>query len=291
MKKWICCFLLCMLSMSWAHETLALPIPLEYFREAPPRRTRAAAIPVESNALVRRWIDFYTVNDRARFNRFMQRGALYKVLIEDILIENGVPTEMYYLAMIESGFARKARSHASAVGIWQFGAATAKLYGLRVDREVDERLDVIRATRAAARHLAELREEFGSWNLAMAAYNCGVGCVRRAVRRGMSNEFWYLARRRLLPTETVNYIPKFQAAMQIGRAPERYGFSRKAIYNFPLVERVRVPSRIKVGELARRHGVPESTLVAFNLHLVRGHTPSSPSGYEIWVPRRKRAGG
>lgn len=272
-----------------SHSALALPIPLELFRETEPKSHRRQ-IPLETNALVNRWIQFFSVEDRARFDRFMRRGALYKTLIDDILVESGVPPEMYYLAMIESGFSRKARSQASAVGVWQFGAATARLYGLRVDREVDERLDIIRSTRAAARHLRELRAEFGSWNLAMAAYNCGTGCVRKAVRRGGTREFWHLARRRLLPIETINYIPKFQAALQIGMKPERYGFDDKTYYDFPVVQRVRVPSRQHVAAIARRHNVPVDTVVALNPHLLRGFTPSSPSGYEIWLPRPRRRG-
>ena len=283
--------LLLTLIISLASPTqAALPIPIELFREAEPRRVRSQ-IPYENGALVQRWIRYFSLEDRARFDRFMRRGSLYKTLIHDILVENGVPSEMYYLAMIESGFARKARSHARAVGVWQFGAATARLYGLRVDRDVDERMDIIRSTRAAARHLRELRAEFGSWNLAMAAYNCGVGCVRKAVRRGGTNEFWMLARRRLLPAETINYIPKFQAALQIGRAPEKYGFDRKTIYEFPLVRKVRVQHRQHLSEIARQQNVSLDTIESLNPHLIRGYTPAGRTGYEVWVPRLRRSRG
>lgn len=263
----------------------ALPIPLELFRETKPQPFRAQ-IRYENGELVQRWIRYFSHDDRERFDRFMRRGSLYKTLIQDILTEHGVPAEMYYLAMVESGFSRKARSHAQAVGIWQFAASTARLYGLRVDKYVDERLDVIRSTRAAARHLKELRAEFGSWNLAMAAYNCGVGCVRRAVRRGGTKDFWTLARKRLLPSETIHYIPKFQAALQIGRNPERYGFSRKKTYKFPLVKKVRVQDSVSLNALARKYRVPPSTLIALNLHLIQARTPKG--GYEVWLPAQTK---
>lgn len=262
-------------------EARALPIPLDLFSEAEPRVFKQEIRP-EWNPEVQRWIHFFTHRDRKRFERFMKRGALYKTLIQDILVDNGVPSEMFYLAMIESGFSRGARSSARAVGVWQFMPSTARLYGLRVDHEVDERLDIIRSTRAAARYLKDLKEEFGSWYLAMAAYNCGVGRMRKAVHRNRTHDFWRLARRDALPDETANYIPKFQAAMTIARTPEKYGFPRINFYEFPDVRRVRVPGRTHLAEVARQHRLSFTTIVALNPHLLRGRTPRS--SYEVWVP-------
>jgi membrane-bound lytic murein transglycosylase D len=270
-----------------ASRAFALPIPFELFREAEPRVLRVQ-IPLETNASIQKWVKYFNVEDRQRFDRFMVRGSFYKTMIQDTLVENGVPPEMYYLAMIESGFSRQARSSASAVGVWQFGRSTAKLYGLRVDKEVDERMDIIRSTRAAARLLKSLRGEFGSWYMAMAAYNCGVGCVRKAVRRGHSKDFWVLARRGVLPAETVNYVPKFQAAMTIARQPEQYGFEPKALYEFPVVRRVRVAGRLNVADISKRHLVPIGTILSLNPHLIRGQTPTSRKGYEIWLPKLRR---
>jgi membrane-bound lytic murein transglycosylase D len=262
-------------------RSLALPIPLELFSEAEPRQVKVQ-IPPESNPAVQKWIHYYTHRDRARFARFMKRGSLYKTLIQDILVQNGVPSEMYYLAMIESGFSRGARSTARAVGVWQFMPATARLYGLRVDREVDERLDLIRSTRAASHYLKDLKEEFGSWYLAMAAYNCGVGCMRKAVHRTRTRDFWRLARRDALPDETANYIPKFQAAMIIARAPERYGFQRFNNYDFPDLQKVKFPGKTHLAEIARKRRVSFTTLVALNPHLLHARTPRA--GYEVWIP-------
>jgi membrane-bound lytic murein transglycosylase D len=281
--KTVCC--LVMIAVLRGENATALPIPFELFSEAEPREFRIQ-IPVETNREIQRWIHFYTRKDRERFARFMKRGALYKTLIQDILIEHRVPGEMYYLAMIESGFARRARSSAKAVGVWQFMPATARLYGLRVDREVDERLDLIRSTRAAARYLKDLKQEFGSWYLAMAAYNCGLGRMRRAVNRHQTRNFWRLARRDAIPDETANYIPKFQAAMIIARSPERYGFARNNLYDFPEVRRVRIAGRTQLREIARRHRVSITSIVSLNPHLLRGRTPRT--SYEVWIPREPR---
>lgn len=271
------------LLFGFSTQSMAMPIPLELFKEAQPRPF-VAKIPFETNTEVQRWIRFYTGRDRKRFARFMARGALYKTLIQDILIENNVPSEMYYLAMIESGFSRGARSTARAVGIWQFIPATARSYGLRVDKEVDERLDIIRSTRAAAKMLKDLNREFGSWYLAMAAYNCGMGRVQNAVRRSRTRDFWRLADRDALPDETANYIPKFQAAMIVARNPEKYGFTRPTIYDFPRVQRVLTPGRVHLAEIARKNKLSIQTVVSLNPHLLRGRTPRS--SYGVWLPKR-----
>jgi membrane-bound lytic murein transglycosylase D len=266
-------------------QASAASIPIELFRENRPKRF-PTQIPTEVNSQVESWIRFYTGKDRARFDRYMQRGSLYKIMIQDILTQHGVPAELYYLAMIESGFSRKARSHAEAVGIWQFIAPTARRYGLRVDQIVDERLEVIRSTRAAARYLRDLHDEFGSWYLAMAAYNSGENRVRRAVKKTGSKNFWTIARKKALPTETIQYIPKFQAAMKIAKTPERYGFQRKRFYDFPVVKKVKIRQRMKFADVARKHRVSKQTLVALNPHLLQGKIPRG--GYEIWIPENTR---
>ena len=267
----------------FALEAGAMPMPLELFRPTKPKQF-STQIPPEMNGKVRYWVKFFSKNDRARFDRFMTRGALYKTLIQDILVEHGVPAEMYYLAMVESGFARKARSHARAVGVWQFMAPTGREYGLRIDGEVDERMDVIRATRAAAKMLRDLYDEFEDWNLVMAAYNCGAGCVRSAARRGGTWDYWRLARWRRLPSETANYVPKFHAAMLIAKNPEKYGFKRKIHYEYPRMERIHVAGRTPLAVVAKRRNVPHRALVAFNPHLLRERTPRD--GYSVWIPSR-----
>ncbi|MES2965256.1 MAG: lytic transglycosylase domain-containing protein [Bdellovibrionota bacterium] len=261
------------------------PYPPGFLRATPPPRERYKEIPIESNARVRRWLHYFVKEDRARFDRFMSRGARYRITVQEILMENGAPPELYYLGMIESGYASQARSIAKAVGIWQFIAPTARRYGLRVDKEVDERLDVLRATKAAARYLNDLEREFGSWYLAMAAYNCGEGRVRRAIRKHHTKDFWTLARRGALPKETIEYVPKFQAAMEIARNPERYGFSEKKHYDFPDMKKVRITRYTSLNDVARRQRVPFASVRAMNPHLLKSRAPSSRRGYDVWVPK------
>ncbi len=263
----------------------AVPIPFELFQESEPRVWQQK-IRTESRPEVTMWIHYFTTRkrDRERFDRFMWRGALYKNLIQDILVEKGVPSELYYLAMIESGFTRSAKSSARALGVWQFGAATGRTSGLRIDREVDERLDIVRATRAAAVHLKSLHQQFGNWYLAMAAYNCGIGCVKRAVRRSGSHDFWKLAHGGYLPTETANYVPKFEAAMKITQNPASYGFEEKTYYEFPDLKPVRVTGGKKLQEVAATHGIPLRTLIALNPHLLHAQTPRESRSYKVWLP-------
>jgi membrane-bound lytic murein transglycosylase D len=261
------------------------PFPPGFLTKASAPRPVYDDIPIESNAAVRKWIHFFSHEDRSRFERFMIRGGRYRILVQDLLEQNGVPAELFYLGMIESGYASRARSGARAVGIWQFMPATARRYGLKVNRDVDERLDVMRSTRAAARYLQDLKDEFGSWYMAMAAYNCGEGRIRRAVRRNHTHDYWTLARRHALPAETSDYVPKFQAAMKIARAPSAFGFGRITHYEFPEVRLVKIRTQLDLDQIARRHNVSAADLRALNPNLLRERTPRLASGYGVWVPK------
>jgi membrane-bound lytic murein transglycosylase D len=140
--------------------------------------------------------------------------------MKPIFAELGLPTDLYYLALIESGYNPKAYSYARAMGVWQFIQSTGRLYGLRRTDWLDERRDPEKATRAAARHLKDLHDELGSWPLAFAAYNAGKGRVQRAIAKAGTSDFWSLD----LPAQTRNYVPAFFAALIIAKDPERYGF-------------------------------------------------------------------
>lgn len=166
------------------------------------RVERRMRIPVELNQHVQVWIEYFTTRDKERFQRFLDRGQPYRDVVENTLEENDLPAELYYLAMIESGFRTNALSHAKAVGVWQFIPGTARRYGLRIDRHVDERRDPIRATEAAAKYLRDLYNVFGSWHLAMAAYNAGEIRVLRAVFKGRTRNFWELIEAKTLPRVT-----------------------------------------------------------------------------------------
>lgn len=182
-------------------------------------------IPLEMNSSIQYWIGQFTGPLRYKFVQFLDRGTFVRPTIQGILAKKGLPIELYYLAMIESGFLTHATSRTKAVGIWQFMKYTAKLYGLKVNRKTDQRKDLKHSTYAACKYLMKLRREFGSWNLAMAAYNAGEGRIHKAIRIGNSRDYWTLIQKGALPFETSQYVPEFQAAMRIAENPDVYGFS------------------------------------------------------------------
>ena len=183
---------------------------------------------------VRYYIDFFQGKARDRFAIWLTRLPQYETMIRDSMIANDLPSDMVYLAMIESGYSNTAVSRSRAVGMWQFMRGTGKMYGLRIDYWVDERRDPYKATDAAARHLADLRDRFGSLFLAAAAYNAGAGRVSRGLRRLPADQrdpdeftdetFFQLYQTRYLVRETKDYVPKLIAAALIAKQPEKYGF-------------------------------------------------------------------
>lgn len=258
-------------------------------RESPDQSegTQRPRIPMEVNQSVLRWIEYFSVRDRERFQRFLERGDRFEPMVKSVLKEHGIPSDLFYLALIESGYQTHAKSRARAVGAWQFMRSTGKLYGLKADSMVDDRLDPMRSTRAAARHLRDLHDRYGSWYLALAAYNAGIGRIDGAIRRGKSRNFWTLANRRprVLPKETMQYVPKFLAAVMIGKNPTKFGFKRSSDDLYPKVEVVHVPNLLRVKDLAKLADVDESTLREVNPQLKRGITPPGKDGYPLWVPK------
>jgi membrane-bound lytic murein transglycosylase D len=242
-------------------------------------------IPIELNDKVEKWIDYFVNKNPEMFQRFLDRGHPYKKMIVGMLRDRGIPTELYYLAMIESGFVLHARSPMAAVGFWQFIPATGRRYGLRVDNYVDERRDPRRATIAAAMYLSDLNNVFDSWYLALSAYNAGEMRIMNAIMRGKSRDFWQLVKDKQLPSETMDYIPKFMAAFLIGTNPEKYGFRRPTAEANEELIAVNVPSPLSLHTISEYASVPLVTLQVANPHLVKGMTPPGPENYKIWVPK------
>ena len=245
-----------------------------------------AGLPVELNKDVDRWIDYFANKNHDAFQRFLDRGQPYKKMIVATLRDSGVPSELYYLAMIESGFVLHAHSSASAVGFWQFIPASGRRYGLRVDKFVDERRDPWRATVAASLYLADLNNVFNSWYLAMAAYNAGESRIMGAIMRGKTRDFWELVRAKVLPSETMDYIPKVLAAYMVGKNPEKYGFRVPNADSHEAFVGVTVPSPINLSAIANETDIPLDSLQKFNPHLKSGVTPGDISTYKIWIPKR-----
>ena len=221
-------------------------------RDPPPDlKLDGLEVPVTLNAAVRAYMDFFMGRGRPIYARWYARMGRWEKLMLPILEQHGIPPEMIYVCMIESGFNAEAVSHASAVGPWQFMRRTGSAYGLAVDDWVDERRDPVKSTEAAARHFKDLYDRLGSWPLVMAAYNAGAGWLNRGVKRANSNEFWRLVEADTLPAQAQNYVPKAMAAMIIGQDPARYGFGEvrpEPPIQFAIAS---VPGGLDLGRFAR----------------------------------------
>ena len=231
------------------------------------------AFPIPDNAEVRYYLErFQTGDRRAVVERWIERSGRYAEMIQGVLRDKGLPEDLMFTAMIESGFNPVAVSRAGAKGLWQFMTATARRYGLRVDGWVDERLDPEKSTVAAARYLGDLHALFGSWELAKAGYNAGEMKILRAIKTLGTSDFWALTRGHILKEETKNFVPAIHAATLIGREPERYGFT--ASQTEPLAyESVPAPSGLALSRAAALAGVRVEVLYELNPELRLKQTP------------------
>jgi membrane-bound lytic murein transglycosylase D len=245
-------------------------------------------IPVVRNAPVERFVDIFTRRQQDRMALYLKRSGRYEGMIRGKLRERGMPEDLLYLSMIESGFNPTAKSHASAVGLWQFIEGTGTRYGLRVDGYVDERRHPEKSTDAALDYLQDLHKQFGSWYLAAAAYNTGENRVARVMRqvtgneRGKDADFWRIRSR--LPSETREYVPLMVAAALIGKEPAKYGLAGVARW-MPLEhDEVQVPAGTRLETVAAAVGVTENEVKRLNPHLVRSMTPPGKKPYPVRVP-------
>ena len=244
--------------------------------------------PIVMNAEVQYFLDRFTGSRRAVVGTWISRSGRYLAMIRETLRDYGLPLDLAFTAMIESGYDPLAVSHAGAKGMWQFMAHTARRYGLRVDQWVDERLDPEKSTAAAAAYLRDLYAQFGSWTLAQAAYNAGEVTVVRAIRAAGSSDFWALKRTKFLRPETKDFVPAIQAATIIGRDPGQYGFEVGET-GPDRVEHVSVPPSTDLRRLSAAAGLSVPILRALNPALVRGVTPSGTT-WELRVPAGTRGG-
>ncbi len=222
---------------------------------------------------VKFFVDRFTTSRRDVVGLWFQRSPQYLGMIRPVFRSKGLPDELAYTAMIESGFNPRAVSRVGAKGLWQFMASTARLYGLRVDRWVDERLDPEKSTVAAASYLRDLHTRYGSWDLAQAAYNAGAVKVDRAVRKTGSTDFWTLAGTKLLKRETKDFVPAIQAVVVIGRDPSLYGFESNGPTTLPEFDHVTVPPGTDLQKLSGTTGISYQALRSLNPTLIRGITP------------------
>ena len=255
----------------------------------PPTAAEDTGIPITVNEQVQKFIEYFQTDWRGAYKNWLARYSTYKDLIQDILRQNGLPEDLMYVAMIESGFRTSAYSRQHAAGMWQFMASTGRKYGLTVNPIIDERRDPEKSTQAAAKYFKDLYQQFGDWYLAMAGYNAGEGAVCRALEKNKSSDYWDLCETRYLQRETKNFVPKILAAATIAKKPEEYGFTdieQLAPLSYDVIS---VDGPFTLKDLAEEAGHSYSQLVDLNPALRKFRVPASAKDYELRVPRGSKS--
>lgn len=241
------------------------------------------SLPMEINERVLQELHFLSTRVRSFTESSLGRMAAYEEMVLSKLRAKGMPDDLRFLALVESGYKPRAFSRAKAGGIWQFIPGTASRYGLKIDFWVDERRDPESATDAALRYLSDLYREFGDWNLAMAAYNCGEGRIRRQLRERGKVSYWEMN----LPRETMHYVPRILAAAIIGHFPHKYGFN-PVPQTLMESDTVRVTEFLPLDMAADALGISLATLRELNIELTGSSTPPGASGYALRIPAGTR---
>jgi membrane-bound lytic murein transglycosylase D len=240
-------------------------------------------LPLQENDAVLGYVHYFST-DRGHkvLVGGLRRSGRYRPLVQRILDNEGVPEELIYLAQVESGFLPRARSNKKAVGMWQFVQFRGRQYGLMQGPGTDDRLDPEKATRAAAHHLHDLYAMFGDWYLAMAAYNCGPGCVQRAVERTGYADFWELRRLNVLPRETANYVPLIVALTIMSKNPKDYDLNNLEFDQPVEYETMDMETPTSLALVAEAADRPVSEIQDLNPALLK---VTAPAGYQLRVPK------
>ncbi|MEO8052085.1 MAG: transglycosylase SLT domain-containing protein [Acidobacteriota bacterium] len=264
-------------------------------------RVTASQLPLEQNDAVVSYINYFSSPRGKKILAYgLRRSGRYKPMIEKILREEGIPEELIFLAQAESGFVPRAMSRAMCVGVWQFAAFRGKEYGLNRTAYADDRMDPELATHAAARHLHDLYNHYGDWNLAMAAYNCGPGCVDRAIQRTGYADFWQLRRLNVLPKETANYVPAILAMTIISKNAKDYGLDDLDFEQPIEYDTIELESTTHLALIADAMDRPLAELKELNpavlhsiaaagmaLHVPKGMVPMVQAAFDV-VPANRR---
>ena len=233
---------------------------------------------------INKFINYFTKTEKGRvfFKQTYRRQGYFRDRIEEIFDEYNIPVDLIYLSMIESGFQVDVRSSAGAVGLWQFMPSTGRIFGLRVDKWIDERKDFEKSTYAAVKYLRSLKKKFGSWELAMAGYNSGDLRVRDAIVNHKSRDFWYLSQH-TFPKQTKDYVPQILAVIHISKNLNKFGFSNKIVSPMDQMEKVELPPQTSLNYIAKISDISYSRLKKMNPSLLRDITPPDKP-YSIYVP-------
>jgi len=238
-------------------------------------------LPVVINDRVKSSIIYFQTVARENFTRYLQRSKRYERLFREVLTEYGLPHDLIYLSLVESGFNPGAYSWARAMGLWQFISSTGRMYDLHRNWWMDERKDPVKSTHAAARFLKDLYKEFGNWELAMAAYNGGPNRVKRTIKKQKTIDFWKMRLKR----QTMDYVPLIYAAAIISKDPERYGFSSDLEFEPEVVwENVEVTRCIDLKTVAEEVGCSLKEMKRLNPELLRNYTPPNAKKYSLKIP-------
>lgn len=248
-----------------------------------PDTSIAYDMPIEWNQRVENAVLYLQTVSRERFALYLTRSGKYINLFKDILKKRNLPQDLAYLPMIESGFSPRARSWANAVGMWQFIPSTGRLYGLKSNWWYDEKKDFIKSTYAACDYLAKLYNDFGSWHLALAAYNCGEGSLGRRIKKSKTDNYWELNLRK----QTYDYVPLYMAATIIAKDPKKYGFEVE--YEKPLeFDTVLVDKPVDLKTVADILNVSLDAIRDLNPELLRDVSPPQYSNYPLRIPAGTR---
>lgn len=243
-------------------------------------------IPLALNSQVEYFLYYFQSTGKPAFSRWLSRSSRYIPMMKEILKREGMPEDLVYVAMIESGFQMHARSWANAVGPWQFVSDTGRRYSLRIDQWIDERKDPVKATTAAALYLKELYGMFkGDWYLAAAGYNAGENKILRAINMYNTSDFWEISRGSYLKRETKEYVPKLLAAAIIAKDPARYGFADIAYLTPVEYDTVTVPTRTNLDLVAKLTGTTYESIKELNPDLRHWCTPPNYPDYQLKIPK------
>lgn len=247
-----------------------------------------ATIPLNFNTRVKSFIDYFTVRDREYTKMVLRRSTYYFPIFEEVLARHNLPDELKYLAIVESGLNSTARSWAAAVGLWQFIYYTGRSYGLHSDWYVDERMDPVKSTEAAAKYIKSLYRMFGDWELALAAYNCGPGNVRKAIRRsGYKKKFWDIYR--YLPRETRGYVPQFVAITYAFNYTEEHNLVLDdSEFIYPMTtDTIMVRNFMNLKTVGEMIDVCEEDMEFLNPAIKRKAVPQSTKYFSVRLPADK----
>jgi membrane-bound lytic murein transglycosylase D len=282
-------------SLPTAIDTLILPEecmePLPSMRTEIKKEVKACLPPISplrKNKITNRLLTVFKGRESHFITAMLQQRSHFFPIYEHYLKQYGLPDELKYVSVIESALKVSAKSRCKALGLWQFMPATGRQYQLYQDAYIDERLDPYKATEAACRYLKDLYDRFGNWELALAAYNCGPGNVRKAIRRsGNQTSFWKIAP--YLPSETRTYVPKFAVVHHLMTRPLSDTLFENFFSESHSFDTIRVTQYVDIKRLALQLDIPYNQLVTLNPQIKRHMIPAYPKGYTLKIPAGKKA--